>query len=396
MRTNPIHTTFYAQSRAKFTLAIVIGSLAGAVIMPLAGCSPRTDRDTQASVTPSNVKLTADQQQHIRIYTVAPSRWHKTVEATGAVDFDNDQATSVLAPFSGPVSRLLVSPGEHVRKGQALAVVDSPDFAAAIDAYRKAVTTAQTNRRLADLDKDLLQHQGVSRREADQAETDAVSAEADRYAALQGLVSLNVDTQTIKAVEQGRPIGHIESIIRSPIAGTVAEKLITPGQLLQAGTTPCFTIADLSRVWVMAQVFDADIASVQVGDRADVATGAASNGFSGTVTNVPPLVDPNTRSVGVRVTVDNAAGILRRQMYVRVLIQSRQENTGLLTPVSSILRDDENLPFVYVAQPDGSFARQHVTLGYRAGDRYDIPEGLRPGNRVVMDGGLFIQFMQSQ
>jgi cobalt-zinc-cadmium efflux system membrane fusion protein len=375
-------------------LAFAVATLAATAL--LTGCSPKTDSNDQASVTPNNVKLTADQLRHIRLYTVAPSRWHKTIEATGAVDFDNDQATSVLAPFSGPVSRLLVSPGDRVTKGQALAIVDSPDFAAAIDAYRKAVATAATNRRLADLDKDLLQHQGVSQREADQAETDAVSAEADRYAALQGLSSLNVDPHTIKAVEQGKPISHFQGIIRAPIAGTVAEKLITPGELLQAGTTPCFTIADLSRAWVLAQVFDADIASVRLGDRADVATGVGSHELSGTVTNVPPLVDPNTRSVGVRVTVDNPGGVLRKQMYVRVLIQSRQENTGLLAPVSSILRDDENLPFVYVAQPDGSFARQHVTLGYRAGNRYDIPEGLKAGNRVVVDGGLFIQFMQSQ
>jgi membrane fusion protein, heavy metal efflux system len=277
-----------------------------------------------------------------------------------------------------------------------LAVVDSPDFAAAIDAYRKAVAIAQTNRRLANLDKDLVQHQGVSRREADQAETDAVGAEADRYAALQTLVSLGVDSQTIKNVRNGRPISRIESIIRSPIAGTVAEKLITPGELLQAGTTPCFTVADLSRVWVLAQVFGSDLASIGVGDKADVATGIAENDLSGTVDNISTLVNPDTRSVQVRVVVENPGSFLKKQMYVRVLIHSRQESTGLLAPVSAILRDDENLPFVYVVQRDGGFARQHVTLGYRAGDRYDIPAGLQAGNRVVVDGGLFIQFMQSQ
>ena len=136
------------------------------------------------SVTASNVKLTPEQRSNIHLYKVAQSAFHKTVETTGVVDFDNDQATSVLAPFSGPVSRLLVSLGEHVKLGAPLAVVDSPDFAAAISAYRKAISTAQTLRRLADLDKDLVQHNGVSKREADQAETDAVSAEADREAAL--------------------------------------------------------------------------------------------------------------------------------------------------------------------------------------------------------------------
>jgi cobalt-zinc-cadmium efflux system membrane fusion protein len=83
-------------------------------------------------------------------------------------------------------------------------------------------------------------------------------------------------------------------------------------------------------------------------------------------------------------------------MYVRVLIHARQESTGLLIPVSAVLRDDENLPFVYVAQADGSFARQHVTLGYRAGDQYDIGAGLRAGDQIVVAGGIFVQFMQTQ
>jgi membrane fusion protein, heavy metal efflux system len=81
---------------------------------------------------------------------------------------------------------------------------------------------------------------------------------------------------------------------------------------------------------------------------------------------------------------------------VRVLVQARKESTGLLVPVSSILRDDENLPFVYLLQPDGSFARRRVTLNYRAGEQYDISEGLKSGDQIVVDGGLFVQFMQNQ
>ena len=94
------------------------------------------------------------------IYTVRSSSFHDTVETTGVVDFDNDQATSVLSPISGPVSRLSVSLGQKVKKGEPLATVDSPDFAAAISAYQKALATAKTDRHLADVDKDLLEHNG--------------------------------------------------------------------------------------------------------------------------------------------------------------------------------------------------------------------------------------------
>jgi cobalt-zinc-cadmium efflux system membrane fusion protein len=364
----------------------------------LAACSPEAAELplAPASDAASNVKLTDAQLQRISLYTVAPSSFRKTIETNGIVDFDNEQATSVLAAFSGPVSRLLVAPGDRVKKGDPLALVDSADFASAISTYRKAIATAQTARKLADLDKDLLAHQGVPQKEADQAETDAVNAEADRDAALQALVSLDVDPQAITDIQQGRPVTRAQGVIRAPIEGTVVERLITPGQLLQAGSTPCFTIANLSRVWVMAQIFGADISSVSVGAPADVVTGIGTTTLPGTIGNVAAQVDPNTRSVAVRVVTNNPGEVLRKQMYVRVLIHARQDSTGMLVPVSAILRDDENLPFVYAAQPDGTFGRQHVTLGYRSGDQYEISEGVKPGDRVVTEGGIFVQFMQNQ
>jgi len=381
----------------KIPRALVVYVLATATVMSLAACSPKSDTAAPAPVTANgNITLTSAQRAHIGLYTVAPSQFHRSIESSGVVDFDNDQATSVLTPFSGPVSRLLVSAGDRVTKGQPLATVDSPDFATALSAYSKALATARNTRRLADMDKDLLQHNGVSQREALQAETDALNAEADRDAALQSLVSLGVDPQSIRTLQQGRPISRIQGVIRSPLTGTVAEKLITPGQLLQAGTTPCFTVADLSKVWVMAQISDADVALVQLGDPADVLSGATPGGFPGAVSNVSAVVNPDTRSVIARVVVANPGDLLKKQMYVRVLIHARAESHGLLVPVSAILRDDENLPFVYVAQADGGFARRAVTLGTRAGDQYDIASGLKAGERIVVDGGIFLQFIQSQ
>lgn len=397
MKNKSTYPTPPAQRRPGFPRELALAFMAAATLVSFAGCSPETGNKAQtAVVTARNVTLTAAQRRNIHLYTVAPSKFRKAIETTGVVGFDNDQATSVLAPISGPVSRLLVSTGAHVRKGDPLAAVDSPDFAAAVSSYRKALTTARTARRLADLDQDLVQHHGVSQREEEQAQTDAANAEADRDAALQALVSLNVDPQSIEDIQEGRTTARIQGMIRSPIAGTVVEKLITPGQLLQAGTTPCFTVADLSRVWVIAQLFGSDLGSVSLGDPAEVQTGIAGKTFPGTVGNIAALVDPNTRSVMVRVVVDNPGDYLKKQMYVRVRIRSRQDSTGLLVPVSAILRDDQNLPFVYVAQADGSFARRHVTLAYRSGDQYDIATGVQAGDRIVVEGGIFVQFMQNQ
>lgn len=362
----------------------------------LAGCSSRTTHSDEAANTASNVTLTQAQRQHIALYAVEPSSFHKSVSTTGVVDFDQDQATAVLAPFSGPVSKLLVAPGDVVKKGQPLATVVSPDFAAAVATYRKAIATANTDRRLADLDADMLKHHAIAPREAEQAQTDAVNAEADRDAALQAVQALDIDPRVIKAVQAGKAVASVEGAIRAPIAGTVVEKNITPGQLLQAGSTPCFTIADLSKVWVMAQLFGDDTTAVHVGDDAQVFTSDDARPMSGTVTNVGAEVDPDTRAVLARVSVPNTHGTLKKQMYARVKITSHEATQGLLVPVSAVLRDDDNLPFVYIAESDGSFGRRHVTLGYRSGEHDQILSGLAPGERVVSDGGLFLRFMQSQ
>ena len=178
----------------------------------------------------------------------------------------------------------------------------------------------------------------------------------------------------------------------------MVEKSITPGQLLQAGSTPCFTVADLSRVWVKAQVFGSDVASVSAGDSAEVETGTGSKELSRKSDNVSAIVDADTRSVAARVVVDNPGDVLKKQMYVRVRNPIAQAQAAdLLVPVSAILRDDENLPFVYVVQADGGYARRRVTLGYRtSATSTRSAMGSRPRDRIVADGGMFVQFMQNQ
>ncbi|HVS77650.1 MAG TPA: efflux RND transporter periplasmic adaptor subunit [Steroidobacteraceae bacterium] len=370
--------------------------LAAAALVSLAGCSSAAPDPGAQPSGPRNVTLTAAQRTSLHLLTVEPATYHTRITTTAVVDFDHDRSTPVLAPFSGPVARVMVALGDHVAAGQALATVNSPDFTLAVGAYRKALITAAAADSVAANDRVLYAHQAISQRENADAQAAAVGADADRSAAMQGLIALHVDRNTIAAIRAGRQPALGQGVIRAPISGTVVEKTIAPGQTLTAGTSPCFTVADTSRMWVMAQVFGADVARVHVGDPATVDTGDGGAPLAGTVTNVGAVVDPGTRSVSARIQVDNPAGLLKRQMYVQVHIQSRERYQGLLVPVSAVLRNDENLPFVYVLALDGSYARQSVTLGSRIGDRYVIPQGLRPGDEVVVDGSIFLHFMQSQ
>lgn len=369
-----------------------------ALAMLLAGVAACSSPDAENSATPvvANVRLTKAQRAHIQLYTVVPVGYRETVKAPATVDFDNDQATAVVSPFTGPVTRILVAQGQPVTKGQPLALVQSADYAAAIGAYRKAAVTAANARKLANADRDLAAHNGISAREAAQAQTDAASAEADRDAALQSLMSMGVDRGTVARALAGSPAAGAVGVIRAPVSGIVADKTITPGQLLQAGTTPAFTVANLSQVWVLAQIASSDLGSVGVGDAAQIDPGNGTGPFHGTVQNVSPSVDPNTRAVVARIVAPNPGDLLKKQMYVQVSISAGRVSTGLLVPVSAVLRDDENLPFVYVELPDGSFARRHVTLGYRDVQNFDVITGLQSGDKVVANGAIFLQFMQSQ
>lgn len=376
------------------------GRLTGAcltvALASLAGCSSQSPAAGPQTSTPQNVTLSAAQRTSMRLLAVTPATYHTSITTTAVVDFDRNRSTPVLAPFSGPVTRVLASLGDRVAAGQALAQVNSPDFTIAVGAYRKALITAAAADAVAANDRFLYAHQAISQRENADAQATAVSDDADRTAALQGLIALHVDPRTLARIRAGKPLSLGQAVIRAPIAGTVVEKQIAPGQTLSAGTTPCFTIADTSRMWVMAQVFGADIARVHAGDPATVDTGDGGAPLTGRVTNVGAVVNPDTRSVSARIEVDNPDGLLKRGMYVQAHIQSRKQYRGLLIPVSAVLRDEENLPFVYVLAANNSYARRPVTLGARVGNRFVIPQGLEPGEKVVVDGSIFLHFIQTQ
>jgi cobalt-zinc-cadmium efflux system membrane fusion protein len=375
------------QSNRSLQSIVLIASVV--LALTVASCSQETNSKTETDAKPANAAV-----RNVRTAVVAVSRFHRSIEATGTVAFDQNRSTQVLSPISGPVARILVGFGSHVGRGEAMAIVSSPDFAAAMSALRRAEATARNAKRVAELDRQLFKSDAIARRDMEQAETDAVGAEADRDSALQQLRSLGVTQQTIDDIQQNRPVTNPGGTIRSPLAGTVVEKLISPGQLLEAGTTPCFTVADLSNVWVLANVFESDLPFVKIGDAAEVVTGAGMAPMKGRVSYIAALVDPNTRAVSVRIDVPNPGEVLKRDLYVRAVIQSQTESQGLLVPVSAVLRDEENLPFVFVAKPDGSFGRQSVQIGSRIGDQQEITGGLTAGQTIVVEGGLFLSTVE--
>jgi membrane fusion protein, heavy metal efflux system len=363
-------------------------------------CRAGDSQSASAATTPkkpgSAFMLTEEQRQRIHTLPVQQSTFRPTVSTTGTVAFNGDRSTPVLSQISGPVVRILVNTGTYVHVGTPLATVTSPDFAQAFATYQKAQTALRNTARIATLNHKLFDAGAIAKSDLDQSIADSASAAADRDAAIQQMVAFGVDSATIDAIESGKPTPVSSGLIRAPIEGVIVEKLINPGQVIEAGQTQCFTIADLSSVWVMANVYESQLGAVDKGESAVVTTDASVDSFPGHVDYVNAIVDTSTRATGVRIVVENRRQMLKRDMYVRVAIHSDRTRAGILVPVSAVLRDEENLPFVFVAAPDGGFNRRSVTLGNRIGDQYDIPSGLAVNDQVVTEGGLFLQFAESQ
>ena len=369
---------------------------AAALIVFTAACESKEAGTVADTVTagPQPLTITAEQRQRIHVVPAEAVSFRPVVEATGNVAFNGDKSTQVLSPVSGPATRVIGTPGMVVHRGEPLALVSSPDFASAVADYRKAQSAFRNAKRIADRDSALFKNDALARGELEQAQADLAAAEADVDAAVENMRALGVDEAQIQAVKDGKTTS-IAAIVKAPIDGTIVEKLISDGQLLQAGSTPCFTIADLSTMWVLANVFANDLPDVSIGQPADVITDAARAPIPGKVDYIASLADPGTKAVQVRVVTPNNNRVLRRDMFVRVQIKSAAEHHGILVPVSSVLRDEQNLPFVFVVMGKG-FGRRRITLGTRVGDKYEVSAGLAAGDQIVAEGALFLQFAETQ
>jgi cobalt-zinc-cadmium efflux system membrane fusion protein len=180
--------------------------------------------------------------------------------------------------------------------------------------------------------------------------------------------------------------------VRSPISGIIVQKLVTPGLVIQAGTTACFTISDNSTVWVQGHIYDRDLESVRIGDTVDATDSSFHKTFHGVVSYIEALIDPATRTTSVRIVTKNPEGLLKKDMFVDAVIHTRSARSVLAVPTSAILRNDENLPFVYVEVEPGKFAQRLINLGVEQGEETEIAGGCKEGEKVVSEGSVFLQF----
>jgi cobalt-zinc-cadmium efflux system membrane fusion protein len=365
-----------------------VAALLAGLGLSSAACQKRVEASRETAPPPvavihddtgGTVKL--DHPERFPTATVGRLDTAPTLAVTGLVTPDVSRTVPVLSLVSGRVVEIRAQLGDHVTKGQVLLRLESADASSAVADFRKADVDDVRAKALLARAEDLFGHGAIAKKDLEAAQDEAAKAGVDR-------TDTEARLRVIGADPHGATPGLLDII--APVAGVITEQNVTAaGGVRTLDNSPnLFTIADLSQVWIVCDVYENDLASVRDGDTADIRIAAFPNRvLVGRISNIGPILDPSIRTAKVRVEVPNP-GILRVGMFATATFKGQQAETHAVVPITAVLHLHDRA-WVYVATPDG-FRRQEVATGAPVGpDRQQILTGLRPGDRVVANALVF-------
>jgi len=350
------------------------------------------------------LRVVADQMHQLQVVKVGTHAFRAQRSAIGQIGYNEDASTIVLTPFSGRVTRLIAKPGEAVRNGDPLLEIDSPeqlvpqnDFIAAQAAKRKAVAQhnlAQTvEKRVRDL------HEGKAAPSKDlqaaeaqlaSAENDLRSAETTLEAARARLRIVGRTEAEISRLEQTGMLSRVTTIA-APISGTVVARKVGPGQHVKADSGEAlYAIADLSTMWLKAQIFEQDIAQVRIGQEIEARVSAVPNRvFKARINAINSASDLTTRRVVVRAEIENPDGLLKAEMFAMFRISIGEASPAPAVPTNAVIREGD-VATVWVETEPMLFKRRVVDIGIQQDGLTQIRKGLDSGESVVAQGAIFV------
>jgi cobalt-zinc-cadmium efflux system membrane fusion protein len=367
---------------------------AAAIALGLVSCEGgRRNNSTYAkdSSNPELFTIPQEQMSHVQVVKVQPTTLTRVLRLTGAVAYNGFRTTPVITQVSGPVSRVVVVPGQTVHQSEPMLYVSSPDYSQLRTNYLKAKDAHALAQMAYMRAKDLYDHGAIAQQNLEQAQSAEVQASGDLAAAQAALKVLGItDPDTLV---KGPP--SFEVPVRAPIGGLVVEQDVAAGQLIQPGSTQCFVISNTTNVWVLVNIYQKDLPYVRVGEPVTIQTDTYPEVFHGHISYVAASLDPSTRTLQARIDTNNPGGKLKKDMYVMATVQAGTIPNAIALPDAAVLRDSENQPFVYAAISANQFGRRSVTLGESLNGQTEVTSGLKPGDQVIGDGSLFLQFANS-
>jgi cobalt-zinc-cadmium efflux system membrane fusion protein len=375
--------------------AIAAVSVLGGVVACRQAAAPQATSRAASDDAPPDavavVRLDGSMVSAVRVDAVALHSVPRVLRANGKVQFDERRLARILAPVAGEVEGLHASVGDHVRQDQPIFFLNSRDAAAsiedALDAHRD-LDLAEKNRAMT---QDLYEHQAASRFALEQAQNDVAKARArvDRAESALIAIGLKPPKETDGSIDPRVPV-------TSPIDGTVLERHVSDGQYVQLDSSALLTIADLSQVWVEADVFERDLHLVHDGEPADVTTTAyPDETFRAKVEHISDTLDPATRTVKVRFLVANPTLRLKPEMFANVMLSVEEREEAISVPAAAVITEGDRT-FVYVAIGPQTFARKNVDLAPETKDSRRVLRGLRPGDRVVTEGAVLLRAQEDR
>ena len=345
---------------------------------PAAEAPPKAPIDHEGD----SAVVRVDHPERFLLATAAPVTYAPTLTATGVVSPDVSRAVPVLSLASGRVVDLRVRLGDRVQKGQLLLRIHSADAASAAADYRKAEADAELARTQLERANELFERGAIAKKDLEVAQDAAAKAAVDVENTTERLRVLGLDASPAS--------GGILDIV-APVSGVITEQNVTPAAGVRTldNSPNLFTISDLSRVWIVCDVYERDLPNVRVGDAANIDVAAYPNQrLAGRIDNIAPLLDPALRTAKVRIEVSNP-GMLRVGMFVTATFHGQTAETHVTVPAAAILHLHDR-DWVYVATAEGGFERREVSGGgMRPGHLQEVTSGLRPGDRVVANALVF-------
>lgn len=353
-----------------------------------AGISASPDSAAKADT----VEVDPNMMANIRIEQVREQTLHRQLTATGKVQFNEDHMARVLAPLPGQVVDLQVRVGDTVRKDQVLFSIKSREVAVLVTEYLESQRDLDLAEKTHTMIKDLFEHQAASRIAFQQAASDLEKAQSHVARAEEALHVLGLDPKEIDKTSGLRSLIPV----LAPQSGNVIERTLTPGQFVQADSTALLTVADVATVWVLLDVFESDIHLVHPGDKVQVtATAYPDRPFNATVDRISDKVDPETRTLKVRLLVSNPGLLLKSEMFVAASLELSERTTGVTVPAKALLSEDDR-SYIFVATGERRFERRLVSAIPDGSGRMRVTSGIRTGDRIVTDGALLLSFRQKQ
>ena len=358
----------------------------------LTGCPKAASHDSAVAVPPGEIWLTDAQiaEAKMKIDPLAEQDVDDVIVTSGKVTYDDVRVSHVFSPVSGRITQIFAKPGQRVKKGDGLALLESPDIGIASSDLHKAEADRIAAEHDLERQKDLLAAHATSQRDYEQAEDAYRKAKAEVERAKQ---KVGLFRGTAAGVSQAYAI-------RSEIDGEVISRNVTPGIEVQGqyggGTAiELFTIGELDRVWILADVYEMDTGRVKVGSSVTMKVFAFPNRtFTTKVEWVSGALDPQTRTTKVRCVLDNADGALKPEMYATLFI-SVEERRAVAVPRSALVKLGEQMA-VFVERdksPDGRHVFVKVPVGVdesEGGKWVPVSHGLEKGTRIVTEGGILL------